>query len=342
MLVTGRLVHSKILLLIVLFSCSLNAQTYPDAKVDSLLKIGIYHIVNHNYTEAEKTFSYLNNKFPELPLGKIYLAAAKISYAYDFETPFDEKYIEDNLQRAQTISERLLETNEDDKWHVYFFALTRGYSAYYQAVKGSWLKALRTGLSAVSAFEECLKIDPDFHEAWIAIGTYEYWKSSKTDFLSWLPFVYDNKNLAIERLSHAIDSSVYNTHLAVHSLIWIYIDQKNFKDALELSRSAVKKFPGSRVFKWALARTLEEVDLNESIKIYSDILESYYLTGIRTRINEITLKHIMAQQYVKLGENHKALKICKEIIDLNDLTKYEKEKLGDRLKRIQSLIKELN
>lgn len=343
MLVTGRSVLFKILLLKIGFMyCGLQAQTYPDVEIDSLLKTGIQHIVNHNYNEAEKTFSKLDIDFPELPLGKIYLAAAKIAYAYDFETPFDENYIEDNLQSAQSLSERLLEKNKNDKWNVYFFALARGYYAYYQAVQGNWLNALRTGLSSVAAFEECLEIDPDFHEAWIAIGTYEYWRSRKTDFLSWLPFVSDNKNFGIDRLHHAIDSSVYNTHLAIHSLIWIYIDQKNFNAALELSGFAVEKFSDSRVFKWGYARACEEVDLRKSIEIYFDILESYNQTGIKTRINEITLKHIIAQQYVKLGENQKALKLCKEILDLNDLTKFEREKLGDRLKRVRSLIKDIN
>lgn len=320
----------------------MTAQVYPDEKVDSLLRTGIEHIVNHRYAEADSTFVVLDNKYPGLPLGKIYLAASKIAYAYDFELPFDEKYIEDNLQKAQSISENLLDKNKIDKWNVYFFALSRGYNAYYEAVKGNWLSALSKGLSAVSAFEECLVLDPDFHEAWIAIGTYEYWKSRKTEFLSWLPFVNDNRSIGIERLRHAIDSSVYNTHIAIHSLIWIYIDQKNYSSASELSNSAVEKFPGSRVFKWGLARAYEEVYTKKSIDIYFEILNSYHQTGIRTRVNEITLKHIIAQQYVKLGEKEKAIKLCTEILDLNELTKFEKEKLDDRLKRVRTLYRELS
>jgi tetratricopeptide (TPR) repeat protein len=343
MLVTGRLVLFNILLfLLCLFPYYLTAQVYPDAEVDSLLRTGIEHIVNHRYEEAESTFVVLDNKYPGLPLGKIYLAAVRIAYVYDFETPFDDQFIEDNLQRAQSLSERLLEHNKSDKWNVYFYGLARGYSAYYEAVKGNWLSALSKGLSAVSAFEECLELDPDFHEAWIAIGTYEYWKSRKTEFLSWLPFVNDNRSIGIERLRHAIDSSVYNTHIAIHSLIWIYIDQKNYSSASELSKTAVEKFPGSRVFKWGLARAYEEVDTKKSIDIYFKILNSYLQTGIRTRVNEITLKHIIAQQYMKLGEKQKAIKLCTEILDLNDLTKFEKEKLDDRLKRVRTLHRELS
>jgi predicted Zn-dependent protease len=341
MLVTGHSVLFKIILLLLfVLPCSLKAQVYPDAKVDSLLRAGIDHIVNHSFERAEKTFSYLDQTYPELPLGKIYLAAAKIAYAYDFETPFDEKYIENNLKEAQALSENLLKKNETDKWNIYFYALSGGYYAYYQALKGNWFDALKTGLSSVSAFEECIELDTDFHEAWIAIGTYQYWKSRKTEFLSWLPFVGDNRYFGIEKLKHAIDSSVYNTHIAIHSLIWIYIDKKDFKAAFELSKYAVENFPASRVFKWGLARAYEEIDLRKSIETYFEILNSYLKTGVRTRVNEITLKHIIAQQYVKLGEKEKARELCSEILEYNDLTGFEKSKLEDRLKRVRTLLEE--
>ncbi len=342
MLVTGRLVLSKILILFLFVTCTVTAQVYPVAEVDSLLRTGIDHIVNHRYQEAENTFILLDLKYPQLPLGKIYLAAVRITYAYDFETQFHEKYIEDNLLKAQSLSERLLEQNKSDKWNVYFYGLARGYNAYFEAVKGNWLNALSKGLNAVSAFEECLELDPDFHEAWIAIGTYEYWKSRKTEFLSWLPFVNDNRNSGIEKLKHSIDSAVYNSHIAIHSLIWIYIDQKNYTAALELSKSASAKFPASRVFKWGLARAYEETDAQKAIDIYTSLLERYNQTGVRTRVNEITLKHKIAQQYVKMGVKQNALELCREILDYKDLTGFEKSKLENRLKRVQMLHRELS
>jgi hypothetical protein len=67
----------------------------------------------------------------------------------------------------------------------------------------------------------------------------------------------------------------------------------------------LKNFRNSRVFKWGLARAYEEIDLRKSIETYFEILNSYLKTGVRTRVNEITLKHIIAQQYVKLGEKKK-------------------------------------
>lgn len=343
MLVTGRSALSKFLLIVtfLFLSDAAVSQVFPDAEVDSLLRKGINYIVAHQYDEAKTTFTYLDNKFSELPLGKIYLAATKIAYAYDFESPFDEKYIEDNLLEAQRLSENILSRNQNDKWNVYYFALTRGYSAYYQAVKGGWFNALRTGLSSVSAFEKCLELDPEFYEAWIAIGSYEYWKSRKTEFLSWLPFINDNQSFGIEKLKLAIGLTEYNSHTAIHSLLWIYIDQENYPAAAELAEYAVEKHPESRVFRWGLARAYEDIDTKKSINIYYEVLDSYRKSGVKSMVNEITLKHIIAQQYLKLGEKEKAKILCLEILGYQDLTGFEKEKLEDRLKRVRTLLKEL-
>jgi hypothetical protein len=163
---------------------------------------------------------YLN-----LPFGKIYLAVVSIAESYDYAEEFDSDFIYNNLEEAKKQSLDLLDEDEDNVWYNYFYALSEGYIAYFNAINESWLSAVSTGLNSISAFEKCLESDPAFYESYIAIGTFEYWKSRKSEPLSWLPFIDDNKSYGIERLITAIDSSSYNTYLAINSLIWIYIDQ---------------------------------------------------------------------------------------------------------------------
>ncbi|NUM62176.1 MAG: hypothetical protein HUU44_08510, partial [Ignavibacteriaceae bacterium] len=73
------MVRYKIFLFFITFLISINtsAQVYPDKVIDSLLRSGINQIVNQHYDSAEKIFNKLNNDYPNLPLGKIYLAANK-------------------------------------------------------------------------------------------------------------------------------------------------------------------------------------------------------------------------------------------------------------------------
>jgi tetratricopeptide (TPR) repeat protein len=340
----ARLALSKTLTIFFIFLIytELSAQTYPDARVDSLLRTGIRKIINQDYNSANQVFNNLNEEYSHLPLGKIYNAAIKIAEAYDYAQDFDENYILKNLESAKEQAEELISAEEDNIWYRYFYALAEGYISYFDAIEGSWFSALSTGINSISEFDKILVEDKNFYEAYIAIGTFEYWKSRKLEFMDWLPFASDTKNIGIDRLSVAIDSSSYNSHLAINSLIWIYIDQKKYEDAIKVAEKALNEFPQSRTFKWGLARAYEEKNYLRAIELYLEILNSYPSSLKENYKNEITLKHLIAQQYVKLGDNKRALNYCDEILSIMNIPQNTLDELSGRLERVKSLKKELS
>lgn len=316
-------------------------QDYPEQRVDALLKDGIIHIINQDYEGAKIFFKALDDEYSNLPFGKIYLAAVSIAESYDYAEEFDSDFIYNNLEEAKDQSLDLLDEDEKNIWYKYFLALSEGYIAYFNAINESWLSALSTGLNSISAFEDCLEINPAFYESYIAIGTFEYWKSRRTEALSWLPFIDDNKSYGIERLMTAIDSSSYNTYLAINSLIWIYIDQENYLAAIQTAEEALIEFPESRLFKWGLARAYEDVNPEHSINIYFEILNSYPKWRESNQVNETILKHLIAQQYAATGDEEKAIELCKEILHGGNLPESSMEILENRLERIEELLREL-
>jgi tetratricopeptide (TPR) repeat protein len=344
MLETGRLAHCKILVIFffVLIYSEYPAQVYPEERVDSLLRAGIRQIVNQDYKSAEKTFTKLNKEYSQLPFGKIYLAANKIAEAYDYAQDFDEEYILKNLEMAKEQSQELVDKDDANIWYHYFYALAEGYSSYYEAIQGSWFTSLSTGINSISKFEGILVEDKNFYEAYIAIGTFDYWKSRKLEFMDWLPFANDTKKIGIDRLIVAIDSSSYNSHLAINSLIWIYIDQKKYEEAIKIAEKSLIEFPQSRTFKWGLARAYEENNTAKAIKLYLDILHSYPKTLKANYKNEITLKHIIAQQYAILGDTEKAIMYCDEILSMKNIPKKTRDELSGRLERVKALKTELS
>jgi hypothetical protein len=337
--VIGHLVlYSKIvLLLLLMFSGNIFSQEYPDGSVNLLLKSGIDDIINQNYSQAKSEFEKLNSKYPDLPFGKIYLAATEIARSYDYGEEYKGEVISKYLNLAKGQSESLLNKNSENIWNHYFLGLTEGYISYYEGLNGSWLTSLKEGINSESNFEECLKRNPDFVEAYSGLGTYKYWKSKKTGFLTWLPFVHDDRAEGINYLEKAVDKSSYNTYLALNSLIWIYIDKKNFDNAVRISEKALKKYPKSRFFRWGLARAYEDLDRSKAINSYYEIMNSYQDLNSMNHYNEIVLKHLIAQQYEKIGEKSKALKLCNEIMAIRNLSEFVKNKLGDRLERVKEL-----
>lgn len=340
---TEHLVHYKSLLLAIFLLCpfALRAQQFPVLKVDQLMKGGIEDIISQDYQEAEKKFQRLKDNFPELPLGNIYLAALKIAISVDLGDTFDENYILSRLGEAEKQCNKLLDKNEKNVWNQYFIALDKGYLAYYHALNKDYIAAFSSGLSSISHFEKCLQADSSFYEGYIAIGTYKYWKSEKTKFLNWLPFVNNEKEAGIRLLKTAIDKSSYNHYLAANSLIWIYINEKNPSLAVQEAEKALKRYPENRFFKWALARAYQDIDKKKAIAAYKDLLDSYMGLKNNNHFNEIILKHKIAMLYHDLGENKKALRLCNEILETNTLSNPVAEKLDKRIDRVRKLRSEL-
>lgn len=341
---TARLARCKFILIffVILVQSELPAQVYPDERVDYLIRTGISFIINQDYDGAEVVFISLDKEYPRLPLGKIYLAANKIAEAFDYAEDFDEAFILNNLDAAKEQAEELFMKYEENIWYRYFIALAEGYTSYFNGINGNWLSAISTGINSISQFEKILESNDKFYEAYIAIGTFEYWKSSKMEFIDWLSFASNTKNIGIDRLVVAIDSSSYNSHLAINSLIWIYIDQQRYEDAKKVAEKALREFPKSRTFKWGLARAYEEINPSKAIELYLDILNSYPEFKKENHKNEITLKHLIAQQYAKLGNKEEAIKYCDEILSVKNISKNTLNELGERLERVNSLKKELS
>ena len=335
--------YKKIFLFsLILFSAKGFSQTYPDPVVDSLLKSGINDIILQNYSRARDTFEYLNKTYPKLPLGNIYLVANEIARAYDYEEPYKSDYITANLDTAETKTEALLDKNEDYIWYIYFKALDEGYRAYFQVLRSNWLSVVSNSFDAIRDFEKCLNADSNFYEAYLPIGCYQYWRSRKTEVLRWLPFVKDETEKGIKNLQLAVDKASYHRYMAINTLLWVYIDQKKYQAAIDLAEKSLKQYPGSRFFMWPLARAYEGVDLTKAIDVYKRLLNFYTSLPNSNFYNEIVLKHILAQQYVKIGDKKTALELCNQILSLKNIPDYTKDKLGDRLDRVAELKKELS
>ncbi len=331
----------KIFLLtaLVLLPALSKAQTYPDPVIDSTLNYGISKIILQEYTEAEKVFNTLYSSHPELPLGKIYAAAVKIARAYDYGEAYDETAIDSLLEGAVEQSQSLLKSDNKNPWYKYFLSLSDGYLAYFKALNGEWLSSLSSGADALNDFSELAETDSTFYEAYIAIGTYKYWKSRKTEFFNWIPGYVDEREEGIRLLEKAIQHPTYNRYLAVNSLIWIYIDRQEYAEAARLAEEALKEYPGSRFFEWGLGRAYEGIEHLKAINVYQNILDS--LPAGLNHYNEIILKHLLAQQYAAINEKQKALQLCDEILSTR-LSDNVKSRLENRLKRVEELKRRLS
>ena len=317
------------------------AQRIPIHEVDSLLTSGIQQILYQNYENAELIFTELTDKFPENPLGNIYRAAAKIAKSVDYEEDLDEDSIDSLLSSAETQTNKLLDRDDDNLWYNYYDALIYGYRAYYYSISSNLVSAFADGILSLNRLQKCLEIDNNFNEALIAQGIYKYWKSAQTKSLNWLPFVKDEREDGIRLLENSLKHNSYNFYLASYSLIWIYIDNNQSDKAVVLGEKMLKEYPGSRFFRWGLARAYQDISKEKAIEIYTEILNSVQQIKNRNFYNDLVLKHKIAMLDFDLKKYDEAYKLCSEILDFNIKSTQIKERLENRLDRVKELKREL-
>lgn len=320
---------------------NLSAQVYPDKNIHKLLTKAIDYTLSQNYNSAELILTKIDKENPKLPIGKIFLAGMEITKALDFAEDFDRKKIYSKLDIAEKISDSLISTNGKNPWFKYFAGLTNAYKAYFHAEDGNYLTALIKGFSAISYFKDCIELDSSFAEAKVALGIYSYWKSHKIKDLDFLPFVNDNRKDAIDLIENELRNSSYNKFLALHSLFWIYSNEKEFKKAASLAELALNQYPNSRTFLSDYAHALKQFDKPRSVTVYKRLLNIYQNLSPNNRINEITIKHKLAIVYNEMGNKIESLKICKEILRDKKIPASSLKKLNDRLERVLELKNEL-
>ncbi len=336
---TERSVRFKILLLFFLALTNLRSigQTYPDQQIDSLLSEGVHNLIVQDYSRAYQTYESLNKLYPELPVGKIFLAGTSMSESFDLGIEFKTDLIDSLLKAALLISQKLIDIEDENPWYYYFAGLSYGFEGYNNALNGNFIDAFFNGYSSLGYFENCLILDNRFYEARIPIGTYLYWKTDKSIDLSWLPFFPDKKEEGIEFLSSAADSAGYLKYFADYSLMWIYYNEEEYEKSVHVSVEFLSEYPESRLFQIGLAKSLRFIDKPRAIKIFSDLVNSYRNLRYNNHLQEILMLKMLAELYLETGEYEMALETCNDALLLNDLEPFVVQASSERLKSIEEL-----
>lgn len=314
----------------------LSAQTYPDEYVDKKMKAGLRHLIFAEFDSAKTIFEELDESRKELPVGKLFLGSMEIVKSWVYGEMPDTEYSLNQLDRSMEICDSLLEIEPDNIWYNYFAGMSHGYYGYYQAAEGNIFSAIYHGIRTITYSENCLNYDPEFYEAYIAIGVYLYFRSKNTEIINWLPFIEDEREEGIRILEKAIEKKTIHAAFASTTLIVIYHYEKKFEKALKLAEESLQLYPNSIYFQILHANAMANIDEEKAIGEFEFLLKSIGYNN-ETRFNEIYYKHRIAILYAAIGENEKSLQYCDEILAVKDLTEAELDLLDGRIDKVSEL-----
>jgi tetratricopeptide (TPR) repeat protein len=270
-------------------------------EVMELRREGHEALYNLDSATATAKFEEIRRRTPHHPAGDLYLATvlwlghlnktrrlqsglygsgsnfyadadkAKEGSEGDAVDPDVDRAFRERMAQAKTKALALVARNKNDADALYFLGAYYGVMAGYEAsVARKFFSAMRNGSRCVDAHEKVLKLKPDYYDALLSVGVYDYITGT-------LPFGYKlmasmvgvrgNKKRGIARLQTIIENNAMTADDARILLVAIFRNEKRYDDALALLEQLNSKYPRSYLIKLEMASAL--VTLNRPDEAYA-------------------------------------------------------------------------
>jgi len=317
------------------------AQPSPPATMHDLLLDGIDRTLKQDYPAAKSVFREVIARYPESPAGYLYLAGTVQAEFSDYEDGFEKQLFDSLLAQGESLADRLTESKDSADWGYYFAGTALSYRAFSESERGNWPSVIIDGMNSAKMFERCLEMNPAFYDAMSGLGTYYYWRSKKTEFLSWLPFVRDRKKDGIDLLTKAADHATYERFLAMNSLSLVLTEEGRYDEALQYIRKGLAQYPDNRSFLWCLVGVVERVPHRDTAAIKSavrQLLASVLSAPVRNAYYEAACRLKLAQFAMEEKDYAQVISECTAILRYSDLEGKTKRDIGKKLDAARDLL----
>lgn len=220
--------------------------------------------------------------FKQLYLGE-YLDAGLFSATNDFlqakriqPDPTLIRPMLDALRRAKQISEERLRQNPNDVEANYTLGAAYAIEANYEFnLNKRYLAALQGGNKAKNYHDRAIALDPNYHDANLVRGAYEYVVGSIPPWIKWLAFLggyHGSKENGILLLQDAMTRGRYVTTDAAVLLTVIYYREKKYAYVRQILSRLREFYPRNHLLPLQIALTyMREGTYQQAVELYEQV-----------------------------------------------------------------------
>lgn len=262
---------------------------------------GFDAVYNLEYQTARERFTGMTKLAPDHPAGYVYLAnnlwletlyqGRRLTTSVYTNGSFyvqekDEDKIDqqrdrqfnDLIKQALAATKARLLKNPKDVDALYYEASALGIrGAYSTSVNRSFKRAIGDGNDAIQIQRQVVKLDPNYVDAYLSIGFYEYVIDSLSfgwRFLARLAGLKGSKQKGIEHLELVTKQGKYASDDARVLLLGIYSKEDQHDRALEVISHLASKYPRNYLFGVERATMLYKMSrADEGARVFADLLK---------------------------------------------------------------------
>ncbi len=271
-------------------------------------------LFNLDYDVARQKFKEMTRLYPDDPTGTEMLAttlwletlnqarrlqaaiySTQSFYAGTEDKP-DPRVVQDFrdlTRRATQLAEARLRRNPRDPQTLYVLGATESLKAAFAAtVERRFMAALRSGSDGIDTQRDVIKLDPNFHDAELTIGMYDYIVGTlplPVRMLASIGGIHGSKKRGIQTLERVAKDGQWTRDDAKVLLIAIYKKEKRFLEALALSRELQAKYPHNYLFRLETADSLVSqaaIERQASKTREAEAMESEAVRTFETMLHE--------------------------------------------------------
>lgn len=251
------------------------------AKFEQLRISGSEALYNLDYEGARKIFKEMALAFPNYPAGPQFLADTLLIEAlyqtrrlqaslYNSESFYsknedkaDPKLVDqfrNYTRQARQLVEARLKLNPNDTEALYFFGAIEGLKASFEeTVERRHFAALKDGNDAVEKHRQVIKLDPNYRDAEMTIGLYDYTVGAlplTTKIAVGFLGHRGSKKRGIASIERVAREGNWVREDAKTLLIMLYAREQRFADAVAIARELSAKYPRNYLYKLEMADAL--------------------------------------------------------------------------------------
>jgi tetratricopeptide (TPR) repeat protein len=238
-----------------------------NTEADSIVLKGTDYIYNLEFSNAEKCFKEVQQKYPAHPAG--YFLDAMIEWWKILIDKPRSKQFKDvflrKIEKTLSVCDSILILKPYDINALFFKAGSIGYRARYYVEDNSWINAVKDGNTAFDLLIACLKIAPNNHDIMLGTGIYNYFAAAIPEkypivkpLLLLLPS--GDKKIGEMQLKAAAKGARYASVEAKVVLMQVYYVFENRPiECLPIIEELFNKYPNNPYFKKYYARNLVRV-----------------------------------------------------------------------------------
>jgi tetratricopeptide (TPR) repeat protein len=302
---------------------------------------GINLTWQEKYSGADSVFQRVVREFPDHPAGYVYQAGVVLARAMDNELEVDLAKFDSLIDNGKKKANSMIESGSDRTWGNFFMGTADGSDSYARVYRGDWFGGTRKGFSSVSSFKDAVKLDSTLSDAYAGIGAFYYWRSRKTEFFNWIPFVGDDRSEAFMLLTKSAEKGIYNRFTALSMLVAIYTDAGMFEKAVTCCREGLKHYPRNRAFLWGVATAFhKEEKWANAASAYQQLLDVIMESQDNNHYNEIVCRLNLAKVKTEMHDSSEVANLLNNITRFHesDFPKHLQSRAKDKLEQAAEML----